>query len=176
VGAALAVVPISEWGQATDSKITIDDTGAVTPANVRLSKYLYGVQFNPQLRNPPTFEVLFPVAGKFKVTTGSEKAEAPTIAIYLDNKLVINKAAAPKTTYAINVPAGLHSIKVDNLGAGFPLLRIKLTELQWPHMRFMPFVPPMAIWLLAGCTTPNTTGVWCGIKGFQHLLSMAASP
>jgi hypothetical protein len=61
--------------------------------------------------------VLFPVAGKFKVTMGSEKAEAPTIAIYLDNKLVINKAAAPKTTYAINVPAGLHSIKVDNLGA-----------------------------------------------------------
>jgi len=116
-GATLAVVSISDWGQATDSKITIDESGAVTPANVRLSKYLFGMKFNPQLRNPSSFEVLFPVAGKFKVTTGSEKGESPNVTIYLDDKLVVNKAnAAPKTTYAINVPAGLHRIKVDNLG------------------------------------------------------------
>lgn len=116
-GGELSLAPISDWGQATDNKITVDETGNMTPANARVGRFLYGSQWNTQLRNPPTFEVFFPTAGKFKVLTGSGKGQTPSIAIYLDDKLIKdNPNAAINTTFSIEVPAGLHRIKVDNLG------------------------------------------------------------
>lgn len=116
-GGELSLAPSADWGQATDNKITVDETGLVTPANARLGRFLYGSQWNTQLRNPPTFEVVLPSGGKFKVLTGGGKGQTPSIAIYLDDKLVKdNPNAAINTTYSIDVPPGAHRIKVDNLG------------------------------------------------------------
>ena len=116
-GGELSISPVADWGQATDNKIIVDNTGAMTPANARLSKFLYGSQWNTQLRNPPTFEVFFANGGKFKVQTGSSKGQTPSVAIYLDDKLVKDYPnAAVNTVYSIDVPPGLHRIKVDNLG------------------------------------------------------------
>lgn len=116
-GGELSIAPVSDWGQATDNKIVVDETGAITPANARLGRFLYGSSFNTQLRNPPTFEVFLPSGGKFKVLTGSGKGQNPSVAIYLDDKLIKdNPNAAINTTFSIDVPAGPHRIKVDNLG------------------------------------------------------------
>lgn len=116
-GGELSLAPSSDWGQATDNKITVDETGLVTPSNARLGRFLYGSQWNTQLRNPPTFEVVLPSGGKFKVLTGGGKGQNPSIAIYLDDQLVKdNPNAAINTTYSIDVPPGSHRIKVDNLG------------------------------------------------------------
>ena len=61
--------------------------------------------------------MFLPTGGKFKVRTGSSKGQTPSVAIYLNDKLIKdNPNAAINSTFSIDVPAGSHRIKVDNLG------------------------------------------------------------
>jgi hypothetical protein len=99
------------------STFTIDAaSGTSTPAASQLSSYLFGNIFNTQYRNPPAFTVTFPVAGQFKVITGSSAGTAPKVNIFLDGVSVLVQDAVINSTYTINVPAGAHTIKADNLG------------------------------------------------------------
>jgi hypothetical protein len=72
--------------------------------------------WNTQYRRPPTFHVAMPVTGQFKVKTSNATGTEPRIAIYLDGNLVLQQTAQVNSTYSINVPAGKHSIRVDNTG------------------------------------------------------------
>ena len=111
-----SVIPAADWGLAPSSTFTVDATGTLTPGEAGLCKYLYGSLWNTQFRNPPTFNVDFPVAGQFKVVTGGSTGTAPQLNIYLDGVLQLNTNAAINSTYSINVTAGTHTIKVDNPG------------------------------------------------------------
>ncbi|MBK7871368.1 MAG: T9SS type A sorting domain-containing protein [Saprospiraceae bacterium] len=64
----------------------------------------------------PVFVVNYPVAGKFIVKTADITGTSPKIAIWLDGNLLIESNAQVNKTYTINVPAGMHRIKVDNTG------------------------------------------------------------
>ncbi len=114
--ADLSLTPGKSWGAATASVFNMDEEGSMNPKANQLGQFLYGSQSNTQYRNPPTFNVNYPAAAKFKIET-SDAANAPVIDIYLDGKLVLSQAAAKNSTYSIDVPAGQHSIKVDNSGA-----------------------------------------------------------
>ncbi|HEY6504043.1 MAG TPA: DUF5060 domain-containing protein [Chitinophagaceae bacterium] len=114
--ADLSLTPGIGFSLAGASAFTIDASGAVTPSAAQLSNYLFGNVFNTQFRSPPTFTVTYPVAGQFKVITGSSTGTAAKVNIYLDGTSVLAQDAAINSTYSINVPAGAHTIKADNLG------------------------------------------------------------
>ncbi len=113
--ADLVLQPTQGWGALSDTSITIAN-GTVTPAGVSLGQYLYGSVWNTQYRRPPVFYVNYPANGTFKVKTASETGQAPKIAIWLDGVKLLEQSASTNQTYTINVPAGQHSIKVDNTG------------------------------------------------------------
>lgn len=112
----LSLSPGGDWGVAPAANFTIDASGNVNPAASQMSKYLYGSQWNTQLRNPPTFTITYPVAGQFKVVTGASTGTTPKISIYVDGELKLDNPASGNNTYTVNIDAGIHSIKVDNLG------------------------------------------------------------
>lgn len=112
----LTLTPTLGWSGVGTSSISIGANGVLTPANAALGQFLYGSQWNTQFRSPPTFSVTYPAAGKFSVRTSTETGTLPKIAIWLDGVQQINQPAAVNTTYSINVPAGAHTIKVDNTG------------------------------------------------------------
>ncbi|MEO8403199.1 MAG: DUF5060 domain-containing protein [Chitinophagaceae bacterium] len=114
--ADLSLTPGVGFAIAGAGAFTIDASGAITPSASQLSSYLFGSSFNTSFRNPPTFTVTYPVAGQFKVITGSSTGTAPKVNIYLDNVSALDQSAAVSATYTINVSAGAHTIKVDNLG------------------------------------------------------------
>ena len=114
--ADLSFSPAADWGIAPANSFTISTDGTLTPASTQLCKYLYGSVWNTQNRNPPTFAITYTAAGQFRVSTAGSIGTSSRISIYLDGALLLNQVAATNTTYSIDVAAGLHSIKVDNLG------------------------------------------------------------
>lgn len=110
------VTPTAGWGIVGDESVTVTENGTTIPSSPRLGQYLYGSSWNTQYRSPPTFEVTFPEAGELTVRTSSESGTDPKISIYLDGELVLNEDAGTNETFTIQIPAGQHSVKVDNLG------------------------------------------------------------
>ena len=104
------------WAGIGESDISIDGNGVVTPEGAALGQFLYGSVWNTQYRSPPTFSVNYPSAGTFTVNTGVEAGFDAKIAIYLDGILQLEQNAVINTSYSIDVPAGAHTIKVDNTG------------------------------------------------------------
>lgn len=108
--------PAAGWGAGTAALFTVDANGNLTPGVTNLSLFLYGATWNTQYRNPPQFTVTFPVASKFRVRTGANTGLDPKIVISLDGLVKISQNALVNTIYTIDVPAGQHTIKVDNQG------------------------------------------------------------
>lgn len=114
--ADLYLMPGKSWGAATAPVFHLDEAGNINPQANQLGQFLYGRQSNTQYRNPPTFHLNYPAAAKFIIET-SDAANAPVLDIYVDGKLILSQPADKHSAYSIDVPAGLHSIKVDNSGA-----------------------------------------------------------
>ena len=119
-GAAdLVVSPGSGWGKPPAANFTIDASGNMTPAASGLSTYMYGTQCKAAEKNAPTFTVTFSAASQFKVRTGNDIStfcNAQRVQIILNGTEALNSPATANTTFTINVPAGTHTIKVDNAG------------------------------------------------------------
>lgn len=112
----LELSPTGDWGSTSDDFITIHSDGSTTPERVDLGVYLYGNQWNTNLRNPPTFEVNYPTGGTFSVQTSVLISNNPKLAIYVDGRLILSATAQSNAIYSVEIPAGIHSIKVDNIG------------------------------------------------------------
>lgn len=112
----LVLTPSLGWSGIGTANISIDENGVVTPPDAVFGQFLYGSQWNTQFRSPPTFSVNYPSAGSFSVRTSTETGTEPKIAIWLDGVQQINQPATVNTSYSIDVPAGAHTIKVDNTG------------------------------------------------------------
>ena len=105
------------FGKSPAGDFIIDQSGSMTPGSASLGQTLFGNSSNTQYRNPPTFHINYPVAAQFKVTTGNTTGQTPIINIYVDGVAVLAQfPVLVATTYSVNVPAGQHDIKVDNLG------------------------------------------------------------
>jgi hypothetical protein len=104
------------WSGLGDTLIQINSAGVITPSNYALGQFLYGSSWNTQFRRPPVFSIDMPQAGQFKVIVGGQLGTSPSLRIWLDGTQVLSTSPAVNQTYTINVPAGQHTIKVDNLG------------------------------------------------------------
>jgi hypothetical protein len=114
--ADLVLKPTLDWGALADTIFTIDEQGYLMPEDPQLSHYLYGAQWNTQYRRPPVFTAYFAAPAEFQVRTGSASGEAPRLAIWVDGVLQWEQPALPQQTYTLAIPAGQHTIKVDNTG------------------------------------------------------------
>ena len=115
--ADLVISPGAGYGKSPASVFTIDASGNITPGSTQLSSYIFGNSFNTQNRNPPTFNITYPAAGQFRVVvTSGSQGTTPKINLSLDGVEVLNQNVTSGSTYSVNVPAGAHAIKVDNLG------------------------------------------------------------
>ncbi len=112
----LILKPLVNWGLTTDTLIQISEGGKIWPADAELSLFLYGSVYNTQFRSPPVFEVNYEDEGTFIVTTGSQLSTAARVVISLDDQVLIDSMARANYEYEITVPAGPHTIKVDNTG------------------------------------------------------------
>jgi hypothetical protein len=112
----LVLTPTLGWSGIGTASISIGPNGVLTPADAALGQFLYGSQWNTQFRSPPTFSVNYPNGGKFSVRTSTETGTMPKILISMDGSTKLQQEAAVNTTYSIDVPAGAHTIKVDNSG------------------------------------------------------------
>jgi len=105
--------------------------GWVSPGLDNLNGYLYGTA-KPSYRNPPTFFVNYTVPGKFKVAVGIVSSWGiNTLTILLDGSTTVvdNIPVSEGSTYEINVPAGLHTIRVEHSGEDwFQVLLYTLTD------------------------------------------------
>lgn len=116
VPADLSLTPSLGWSALADTSFTIDAGGNVTPAGASLSQYLYGSLWNTQYRRPPVFHITHPTGGLFKVKTGGQTGQSPKIAIWLDGVKVLEQNGQVNQTYQVSIPAGEHTIQVDNTG------------------------------------------------------------
>ncbi|MGB3799955.1 MAG: DUF5060 domain-containing protein [Lewinella sp.] len=107
------LTPTLGWASEGEDTIRISPEEQITP---RLSYYLYGSAFNTQYRSPPTFVADFPAAAPFTVSTSGEAGTTPQLAIYVDGQQVLISAALINQVYTVNIPAGRHTITVDNPG------------------------------------------------------------
>lgn len=95
----------------------LDPSGYMSPTEMNLGTILYG-SFYGSYRNPPTFNVNYTKAGKFKVRTGSV-VFLSKIKIVVDGITLKNVTASANTTYSVDVPVGEHEILVDNSSSGY---------------------------------------------------------
>ncbi len=112
----LIITPGQGWGALADTSYVINAAGQISPAAANLSEYLYGSQWNTEYRRPPVFTLNYALPGAFKVRTGGSTGTTPKIAIWLDGVMLLEQTATINTTFTIQVPAGAHTIKVDNTG------------------------------------------------------------
>jgi len=113
------VSPGAGWGKPPAANFTIDASGNMSPSAANLSTYMYGTQCKAAEKNPPVFTVTFSVPSQFIVRTGNDISafcNAQRVQIILDGTEALNSPVVANTNYSINVPAGTHTIKVDNAG------------------------------------------------------------
>lgn len=110
--ADLSLTPALGWGELPDTLFAV----ASGQPNPVLGQFLYGAQWNTQFRRPPHFVVNYPKNGTFSVQTGPFAGFNPAISISIDGQQVLNESAVIQQTYTVNVPAGQHTILVDNTG------------------------------------------------------------
>ncbi len=102
--------------KAPENNFIISPNGSIVPNETNLGKFLYGYFFN-SYRNPPTFTVNFTKPGEFTVYTGAN-VSLSKIKIWLDGVNKVNNTASANAYYTISVPAGQHTIFVENTGNG----------------------------------------------------------
>jgi len=119
---ALILTPSLGWGAMGDQDVTVNQDGTTTPENPGFSQYLYGSQWNTELRSPPTFTVEYPETAVFSVTTGNDRGTRSRISIYVNGVLALDEPAVQNTEFTVQVPAGRSEIRVDNLGTDWAIV------------------------------------------------------
>jgi hypothetical protein len=128
------VAPLSTWGKPEHNEFVIQPDGTV--ADDRRPLQLLHGRGHPDLINPPTFVVTYPKPGRFTVRVG-RVSRSGLLRITIDNQPPFERElpCGPnlgrestyrpqwklwETTYdesiAVDVPAGRHRIRVENLG------------------------------------------------------------
>ena len=89
--------------------------GTLSPAESTLGMHLFGAWHSAQ-RNPPTFTFNMPVAGQCQVKVAAV-GSSDILVVKLDgNTLLTQVKPAANGVYSINVPAGTHSVTLDDTG------------------------------------------------------------
>lgn len=128
------IATTSRWGKPEHAEFVIRRDGTVDQ-DLAPQQLLHG-QAHRDLKNPPTFVVTYPQAGQFIIRVGRVSASG-LLNVWVDDALALERELPCgeglgkdsvyrpqwklwETTYdedlAVNVPAGAHRIRVENLG------------------------------------------------------------
>ncbi len=109
----------SAWGvKAAENQFNLSPDGSITPSESNLTGFVYS-KAKAEFRNPPTFHVEMPKAGKFQVKLNTVSSWGTNnLTILVDGKFtaVNNSLAKANGVYVAEVPAGPHDISVDSTG------------------------------------------------------------
>ncbi|MBL7814336.1 MAG: DUF5060 domain-containing protein [Saprospiraceae bacterium] len=98
------------------NNFTVNNDGTLTPSANNLSNILFN-NYHIAAKNPPTFNVNYPAAGEFRVTVAARgSSSTSTLVVIVDGTTVFQRTNPDVGTYSVNVPSGMHTIKVDNTG------------------------------------------------------------
>lgn len=94
-------------------------TGQMVPSADSLGSFLYGpLSIFAGLRNPPTFSGNFTENTVLVIETGNQVNQA-VMQVFLDQAVVFEQVVEASESYFIEIPAGFHQLRLDNMGAGF---------------------------------------------------------
>ena len=166
----IVVAPVSTWGKAPASEITVGPDGSVSPQGA-VFELLHG-SGHEDLRNPPTFTVDYPRDGKFIITVG-RVSNSGLLRVWIDDKPALERdfpcgenhgkewvyqqqwnlwESQYDEDVSVDVPAGKHRIKVDNLGKDW--MRIAKYVFTGCRVAGKPNL------LVAALSSPDVTIVW----------------
>lgn len=94
-------------------------TGLMLPSEDSLGGFLYGpLSVFAGLRNPPTFSGNFEETTMLVIETGGQVNQA-VMQVLLNQVVVFEQSVEATESYFIEIPAGDHQLRLDNIGAGF---------------------------------------------------------
>jgi hypothetical protein len=153
-GTLTLIGPADPWSRASAAskpRTFHVGTDGVVSSYESLSRVLHGVRNHADLHNPITFEVDYPAPGQFLVNVDGVSAHGGAkLAIVLDGKPALS-LDFPSTdpddphimrkydkSYAIEVPAGAHTITAENIGADWVYASYSFTNyLAAPNLRVL---------------------------------------
>jgi hypothetical protein len=99
------------------STFVVGTNGTLTPMVASLSTMLFGA-FHAAARRAPTFQVTYPTAGQVQITVAGRGASSTsTLVVKVDGVTLLTQLnPVANATYAVNVPAGAHTVTLDNTG------------------------------------------------------------
>ena len=141
--------------------VTVDRNGLFTSSQP-IADVLHGTGFHKKLHNPVTFTFDVPKATTFAIHVTKYSGHADSkLRVSLDGKLALEKLfAVPEGntettltqlagTYAIKLPAGKHTVKIENVGTDW----LGIGSYTIPWLRAAKSVPtPLRVYALAGNT------------------------
>jgi hypothetical protein len=129
--AALRFGPGGGWGKATQHEFVVGASGA--PAGIEMfPAYLQGTSKRALMPKPLTLQVNFPQAGAFVATVGQVARMGGKLVVSVDGKPTERaypagqadyRPKAGEETLRVEIPAGAHTITVENTGEDWLLIR-----------------------------------------------------
>lgn len=149
ISGSYSIHPFKPWGKNTTSIFHIDSNGQVENKD-QIPSYIFG-KSKAAMKQPPEFKIKYQKQGRFAVHV-DEVSDFGLLKIYLDGKLALEKPlplgdgqgeweqstwkaeinmhqGVYNKSYGIDVPAGDHTIRVDNDGRDW----IKITMYQFEN-------------------------------------------
>jgi hypothetical protein len=145
--AEATITPKAQWGSPTAGDFSLDNEGELSPGADSLGIVLFGSD-HAGLRKPPTFHVNYLQNGTFVLVTDTVNLGS-RVTIYVDGVQQLDQPAQVRTTYTVNVPAGSHNIKIDNLGNQWAMLA---------KLQFLNAVGPFNMYTLKSADNSQAAG------------------
>lgn len=123
--------PGGGWGEAAQSEFVIGESGP-PPGMDRFPAYLQGANHRAMMPKPITFQVSCTQPGKFAVTLGQVSKAGARIKLTVDGKTTERSYAAQSADYRpgadtatveASLPAGAHTVQVENTGADWAVVK-----------------------------------------------------
>lgn len=125
----LVVPKYDELNQkAPSNTFELSATGVLTPAPDSLGTLLFGPSsVFSGLRNPPVFHGKWSAPSIVDIRLG-QQINSGVLQVKIDGQIVVEQDVIPNQLVQFTVPAGTHSLEIDNTGSGF-LSIIELDEI-----------------------------------------------
>jgi len=121
--------------KAPSSIFTLRPTGILTPSPDSMGTLLFGPSsVFANLRNPPVFYGNWPETSMIELYIGPQ-VNSGVLQISLNGQVILEQSVTANQLVQVLVPAGNHSIGIDNIGSGF------LSIIELDHIVFTSYIP-----------------------------------